>query len=473
MIAQLPSPYIVMSSPSLRFPLSVTLYLSLVLFLFSGCDDEEPPTNPGGESMAGAGADGGGASGGAGTEAGEAGAGESSSGEMGVASCMSDDACPPGTLCDLGEMACRVACNRDSECGPTASCVDSFCVERSPCEGGAGGTCGEGETCDCKGLCIPLITNPCQADIQCQVSEYCDPCQGQCRPRVAPCGACDDSLSCERTGDLCAPVGARGENYCLRLCTGQGSCDNLGPGYLCEAIGERGTFCVPERGECLGVTQCEQDAECEAGFFCNDRLQCQPACENDISCPDGLLCQGLRCGPPCTNDADCDPEEAVCEADGHCSIPGGCQSSRDCTEPETYCDLNASRCVSGCQVDNDCLDANQECVGGRCRPRGCSRNYQCSFGQVCDLESSMCVMAEGRHCEAGCDPMSSATSCGEGGQRCLSLQDEEENPLGDFCFEPCQPEPNACPQGYACQEIQDPNNGESFSICLRRCDLNP
>ena len=58
------------------------------------------------------------------------------------------------------------------------------------------------------------------------------------------------------------------------------------------------------------------------------------------------------------------------------------------------------------------------------------------------------------------------------GQRCLSLQDEDENPLGDFCFEPCQEEPNACPQGYSCETLEDPNVGE-LKLCIRRCDQNP
>ena len=448
------------------------LALCISLLVSVGCDDDNSDNSVSGENsvageMTGAGAMTGGESG----AGGELGGG--SGGDNGVASCAADNDCPPGTLCDLEQMACRTACDRDAECGPSSACISSFCVDLSACEGGIGGSCGEGNTCDCRGLCIPQQGNPCQGDLQCQVNEYCDPCQGQCLSRVTPCGACTESVSCERPNDICAPVGDRGETHCLRSCTGQGACDNLGPGYLCQELGAQGSFCVPESGECLGLTECSRDAECNPGFFCNERQQCQPSCIDDTSCPEGLLCQGLRCAPPCSMNTDCGSEGAVCEADGYCRIPGGCQSSRDCLEAETYCDLDSLQCVSGCQVDDDCLDANQECVADRCRPRGCSRNYQCSFGQVCDLESSMCVMAEGRHCESGCDPMMSETSCGTEGQRCLSLQDEEMNPLGDFCFEPCQPEPNACPQGYSCETLEDPNTGSSFSLCLRSCDIEP
>ena len=441
------------------------IIICLGMTISSGCDDDTPSTGDsntvGGQIEAGAEAGGSMMMG-----------GMSSGGEGGVASCMSDDDCPAGTLCDPATQACRSSCDRDQECGPSEGCISNFCTALDTCVGGVGGECNDGQVCNCNGLCIPLVGNPCQNDLQCQVSEYCDSCKGQCQERVKPCQPCTDSVSCERPDDLCAPVGMRGELACLRSCVGQGSCDNLGPGYLCQAVGSQGDFCIPEAGECAQLTECMRDAECEAGLFCNERFQCQPGCIDDTSCSDGLICQGLRCAPLCMNDEQCLAEGAVCGEDGRCQVPGGCQSSRDCAEAETYCNLDTLRCVSGCQVDDDCLDASKECVAGHCRPRGCSRNYQCSFGQVCDLESSMCVMAEGRHCEAGCDPMNSATSCGMDGQRCLSLQDEDENPLGDFCFEPCQEEPNPCPQGYSCQTLEDPNAGE-LKLCIRRCDISP
>lgn len=443
---------------------SLTLCLLCLVSLVSGCDSEEGKEGDAAGEIAG------GSLAGAMSTGGVSGGGETGGDSSGVASCTMDEDCPPGTLCDEGRQACRDACDQDSECGATSICQSGFCQVLEPCEGGVEGTCLEGSTCDCRGLCIPLVGNPCRGDLQCQVSDYCDPCKGQCLPRSLPCEACTSDVSCERSADVCVPVGARGEEYCLRACTGQGACDNLGAGYVCDALGGRGTFCLPEAGECTALRQCERDVDCVSGSFCNERGQCQPGCVNDISCSEGLVCQGLRCAPLCTGPSDCTAEGAVCESDGRCRIPGGCQSSRDCTEPETYCDLNTLRCVDGCQIDDDCLDANKECVAGRCRPRGCSRNYQCSFGEVCDVERSLCVMAEGRHCEAGCDPSASETSCGSGGQRCLSLQDAEENPLGDFCFEPCQPEPNECPQGYSCETIED-GSGSSFSLCIRQCDI--
>ena len=454
-----------------RAPLKLIAALSLALsaaLSLSACDDDEAQ-GPQGAGLSGAGAvANGGASalpGGQDTGGGSAGATAANS------SCMSDEDCPSGTLCDASSMSCQVGCLADADCGGRERCVENLCRALTPC--GEGGSCAEGSRCGCEGLCVPSVGAECMGNLQCATSDYCDSCEGQCKPRVAPCGVCRESESCERRGDACLPIGESPEKSCLRPCEGQATCDNIGPGYRCSALGsEQRSYCVPESGSCASVSQCSVDADCPADHFCNERLQCQPGClGEDSSCPAGQLCQGLRCGPPCAEATDCMIEGAVCE-EGRCAVPGGCTSSQDCGEPETYCDLNSNRCVSGCQVDNDCLDASKECIGGRCRPRGCSRNYQCSFGEVCDLETSQCVQAEGRHCEAGCDPQAADSSCGSEGQRCLALQDEEENPIGDFCFEPCQDEPNPCPQGYACQTLEDPNAGE-LKLCIRRCDVQP
>jgi hypothetical protein len=388
---------------------------------------------------------------------------------VGPSSCSTDEDCQAGQLCDQESMSCRLGCSSDLDCGPTSACINALCTPLPSCADGA--SCDANSMCNCDDRCVPMVGNPCTQDNMCPVSEYCNTCEGQCKPRVAPCAPCASTLSCERPADLCAGIGAQAQDVCLRACAGQGTCDNLGPGYECQDF-DGATYCIPASGTCEGLTGCSLDSECPPDQFCNERQQCQPGCEEDTSCPNGQLCQGLRCAPPCTVDTECGQEGAVCDDEGRCQIPGGCQSSRDCSEAETYCDLDQLRCVSGCQVDDDCLNAAQECLGGRCRPRGCSGNYQCAFGEVCDLESRSCQRAEGRHCEADCDPEAAETACGEMGQRCLSLKDEEDMDLGSFCFEPCQPEPNACPQGYSCTPIEDPNAGE-ISLCVRRCDLNP
>jgi hypothetical protein len=387
------------------------------------------------------------------------------------ASCTSNDDCSSPQACHPESNMCQVTCSTSEECVGDTLCLESFCQSAPRCDDST--PCPASLTCDCNNVCVTQVGAMCTTPLQCSTQEYCSMCEKQCKPKVAPCEPCTESDSCERSADLCTSL--NNESVCLRACTGQGTCDNLGPGYTCEALSETDstTYCKPTAGSCATLTGCGADQDCPVGEYCNDRQQCQPGCIDDTACAGGLLCQGLRCEPPCSTNGDCQ-EGAECQMDGYCKIPGGCQSSRDCLEAETYCDLSLLMCLAGCQVDDDCLDATQVCQNGSCTRRGCEFNYQCSFGEVCDVPSATCVMAEGRHCEINCDPMASDTSCGDGGQRCLSLQDEDENPLGDFCFEPCQEEPNTCPQGYTCTVIPDPNDMQNeLSLCFRNCSNTP
>ena len=389
----------------------------------------------------------------------------------GVGSCMGDDDCPAGTRCD-GDGVCRTACDDDLDCGERARCDGGFCRLLATC--GDGGACPADTACDCHGVCVPVTGNPCMRALQCPVDAYCDACSGLCAPKVAPCGRCGDDGACARGSDVCRPVGPRALTYCVRGCTPEPddvTCQRLGPTYECvEVAGEFG--CRPRGGECSDTGgDCERDSECPPDAFCNELLACQPGCADDTACPNGEVCHGLRCGPPCATNDDCDAG-LECDGDGHCEVPGGCVTGADCEVPETYCDRDARMCVDGCEIDDDCQDATKECLAGACRPRGCAGNYHCAFGEVCDHDTRGCVPAPGRHCEPGCDPMESETSCGDTGQRCLSLQDEDEMPLGDFCFEPCQPAPDECPQGYGCQELTDQDGNVMAELCIRRCDYD-
>ncbi|MEE2756821.1 MAG: hypothetical protein VYA30_09165 [Myxococcota bacterium] len=389
----------------------------------------------------------------------------------GPTGCQNSEQCPAGQLCDEATAQCRLACNADADCGPGRICnSDNFCVETSVCDSTS--DCAGGETCDCQNRCIPLTGVMCRGNLQCQADEYCDVCAGQCRSQVGQCGACFGDNACD-SRSVC--VGYRDEfaqtgrppGYCARQC--QGNCDVVGPEYECRSIS--GVMaCVPRAGECAERQACQEDTDCPPDRFCNERAECQPGCSGDVSCPQGEVCQGLRCGPPCTGIADC-PTGQTCEPDGRCRIPGGCMSSADCLEQETYCDRALMMCVGGCQVDNDCLDANLECFAGSCRERGCSGNYQCAFGQICNLATNQCEDATGAHCESGCDPMARDVSCGREGSYCISLQDRDDNPIGDFCFEPCEPEPNECPKGYSCIPVTDDMGNELGRICTTDCSL--
>ena len=438
---------------------SVVAALILGLIFFSGCSDDAD-TDAAGDSPTG------GVSGSGGGDGGGASGGMSGAGGMSPMGCADNSECAGRSICDPATSTCLLACVNDDECGVSQRCEGGVCIPRQSC--GAESPCPDGQACDCDGYCAVAEGNPCVRDLQCEALDYCDTCLGHCRPRAPQCGRCRDDSACD-SRSVCHPIGREGYGHCVRKC--QGSCGVVGPGYACEEVRENVSACVPNSRSCDAVLECEEDADCPAGRFCNLRRECQPGCVDDTGCPNGELCQGVRCAPPCMNDDACEGA-AVCGEDGRCTIPNGCATSADCAEAQTYCDRATNMCVPGCEVDNDCLDAGLQCVAGNCVERGCSGNYQCGFGEVCNLETSECEMAMGQHCAPDCDPMS-MMACGAEGSYCISLQDEDENPQGDFCFEPCAPSPNECPQGYRCTEIQDEMGNPVGNVCVRPCYLNP
>ena len=447
------------------------LVLCFVSTVATGCSDESEQTDLEAGPPTGDQRDGGSGHAGGDTSAGSD-AGSVIVNDGGIPlSCGSHDDCPPGARCVPGEGVCRPACDNDFECGSSAECgPNGWCVPLERC--GEDGACSNGKNCNCHGVCETTVGDACTMDLQCDADAYCDACGGQCKPKVEPCGRCSDRSSvCERHSDVCQPLGRAGWPYCLRGCAGQGNCDMLGPGYECRPIDANRSACLPRGGECSQPGDCNADSDCPDTHFCNERLFCQLGCVGDVECPTGMVCTNLHCHPACSVDDDCG-SSGECRPDGHCRIPGGCVSSADCPEPETHCDLTSQMCAPGCERDNDCLDANKECVDGRCLERGCAGNYHCAFGEICELESGRCVEAQGRHCEAGCDPQDE-NACGGPPARCLSLQDDEDNEVGDFCFEACQPAPNECPQGYSCVDLQDQDGNVVGQQCVRRCDREP
>lgn len=326
--------------------------------------------------------------------------------------------------------------------------------------------------CDCIGRCVPagIAEIPsCTADKNCGSENYCDVCAAVCRPLKTLCEPCEAAGECQDDG-ACIDFQAGGR-FCLRACVADPGCPQ--PGFRCEQVaGQSQKQCVPLSGVCSQPTLCGGDVDCEFGAICSDTAgKCVPGCPSDDVCPTGQVCSAFRCSPACSDESPC-PEGQECDDKGHCKLPGGCLEPADCLEPETYCDPQENLCKEGCLQDFDCKSSAKECLAGSCADKGCTANYYCAFGEVCELETGTCKMAEGPYCEPGCDPQSEA-SCGGEPNLCLSLQDDEGNELGDFCFVACGPDPaNACPQGYACQELEHPEKGV-FHLCFRDCTYDP
>ena len=376
--------------------------------------------------------------------------------------CASTADCSDGLVCSDGR--CVPACDDDSECGATERCetASGECVEAVPCEDSS--TCSTGETCDtCAGVCRPSTGGAvCQRDENCPgFDDYCDTCLGECQPKRELCAPCTADIQCGEDRDLCLNY-ASGSRACGVACGGDlPSCP---AGYACDT--EAGQ-CTPLTGDCGAVRQCEDDAECPGVQICSATGLCVPGCIADEACTAGNVCVGARCVPPCTSDSDC-ADGQTCE-DGRCKVPGGCTTSRECLEPETYCDRALGMCVDGCQIDDDCLDAAKECAAGSCVPRGCRGNYSCAFEQICELGTGLCEAAVGPYCDE-CNG-DDVDSCGAT-NACLNLQDADGNDLGAFCMVGCAADPdNACPQGYACEEID--LDGDIRRVCVRPCNIDP
>lgn len=172
--------------------------------------------------------------------------------------------------CRVGLADCRVnyACAQVDALATTGVCVPR-CSSDQDCADPVTFTC---RTCD--GLCVPrqnpagALGDPCLADTECGAGQVCritalTSNQKQCvRQCSRGCGMCP-------TGSTCTPA-ARGELFCLRDCTGPGTC---GPGLRC--------------------------ADTQVG------KSCLPACTSDTQCPVGQYCLGGECETPLEGDGGC------------------------------------------------------------------------------------------------------------------------------------------------------------------------
>ena len=138
----------------------------------------------------------------------------------------------------------------------------------------------------------------------------------------------------------------------------------------------------------------------------------------------------------------------------------------DCHEKETYCDANTRTCQPGCLLDFDCKSSARICDTSNkvCMDRGCTANYWCSCGQVCNLSNNKCETAVGKYCEV-CDQQQD-NPCGDKATMCIGFKDEKTNEdKGSYCMPPCGPDPdNPCPQGWQCEDVKDDKGAERGRI---------
>ncbi|NOZ00676.1 MAG: hypothetical protein GXP54_02145 [Deltaproteobacteria bacterium] len=425
--------------------------------------------------------------------------------------CKSDADCAPDEYCKMVEdcppcvdadPACDAPCLMKGECAPKTE--PSECQTDSDCE--------PGEYCKTETICPPCVDEdpPCKA-----------PCQvvGECLPQPQPeCQTdkdclqyefCDHSPWDEMVG-CCVPLDEDGagcpDGYPVcpgtckmkpGLCWNDADCEN---GQHCEgaSICPEGAACfaADHPGKCVAdePVECEADAECAPGQYCN------VLCGND-------WCKGT-CDPvpdgQCVKDADCSkgqkcvtgpcPACYPCPCFGTCEDtglePGQCWTDADC-EDEQYCDVvkcdpaTGEKCigpyeckpkpVEGCLSDKDCAeyeycdfivyDGTMDC----CPPNAfCDANIPPCEGGVCRLQPGLCWTDDDCAFNEQCEGVLFA-NCGD-------PTDPDVNCIGGDWPGKCAPKESECmsasdcPTGFTCEvETICPPCADDDPPCLAPC----
>ncbi len=379
--------------------------------------------------------------------------------------------------------------------------------------------------CDCNNACVqttPMAQGGCREDKNCGSAAYCDPCNKVCKPKLLACQDCDNDYQCDPdtrcVGEftylglgvsfekkVCAPL-------CLtstRVCTVEGAPVNS---FVCAdaAVDANYGACIPISLSCKDTVQkCNADSDCpdtvkqkcwtdlhicgcrdtlacDFGTYCNKNThKCVPGCSSDTECGKDKICDLGECRDACTgsltgsNVTGCPSElpsgfedKAWDCVKGHCKIPGMCFQPTDCIEQETYCDADTHTCKKGCLIDFDCKTSAKICdtQAKVCIDKGCTGNFECGCGQVCNLGNDHCETAVGKYCEP-CDQNNGDTACGEKTTMCIGFKDQKTNEdKGSYCMPPCGSDPdNPCPQGWQCEDVKDDKGVSQGKVCVRFC----
>lgn len=329
-------------------------------------------------------------------------------------------------------------------------------------------------------VCVAPGKGECDSQGECGTGEYCDPCLRKCAAAREVCDPCNADVQCKNAvvdgqpGSACLTY-PTGGSFCGRACLSAAGCPK---GYSCEQLaGLPAKQCVPNTKTCApGAGACKLDGDCPFTMVCSvDYGVCVKGCSADEACASGNVCSLGHCVPPCSGDGDCKvlASEAVC-VEKKCKIPGGCLGSEECEAKESHCDPATHKCAPGCWTDADCKDFAKKCENTKCVTKGCTKNYECAYGTVCDIPSGQCKPFEGLYC-AKCDPNDQEVkACGGKPNACFSFKDAQDQDKGSFCGIVCGSDPaGPCPSGWKCEELKDDKGASQGKFCLRPCYNTP
>jgi hypothetical protein len=169
-------------------------------------------------------------------------------------------------------------------------------------------------------------------------------------------------------------------------------------------------------------------------------------CENRCHCSAPLIC-----------DPDASEEGECVSAPPTCADNSGCECGR-------ICDLGT--CLDGCFNDGDCGD-EKKCVEVGPGNRTCF--WRCGDHQDCpdtDEVSYDCIDGACIPSVDLCAACEEDLDCGGPTDRCIEFRD-----LGAFCTKDCAANPNGCPDGFRCVDVnreEDGGNVEELRLCVPR-----
>jgi len=312
--------------------------------------------------------------------------------------CCTSPMCPVGQSCNIPglEGTCRAKlvlgtpCTDDAQC-LSINCVDGFCCDVEDC--GPGQSCGvagregscavlptatptatptptpqpNGRPCDDNGSCTSgnCVNNTCCSTPNCPPNQFCNISTnpGNCTPRQPEGTGCNQDSDCQTNNCNInipnPPVGFAGACAPVRTPT------PIGPGG-----------------------RCQETANCQPGFFCNEREGF--ICCNELECAANQTCRDPSQPGFCTllptptptrlpNGERCSPNSPEVCSSGNCVHNTCCQQAL-CVNDERCDILNfEGRCVPPltegalCEKNSDCSGSlqclNLDGTGARCGVR--------------------------------------------------------------------------------------------------------
>ena len=364
--------------------------------------------------------------------------------------CIDLDAVCPNLVCETEQVVvdgCPICeCAAVCEPGPAPECAGArllddctWTCELQPCQ--ADGDCGDGFFCSIDngtlppdpgapaqdppgaapiapgGVCLP-IDQPvgCFADTDCGSGFFCDLSNaggGTTDPLPPPPDGGGERPVPPPQAGICAPIS---------VCFSDVDC---APTAHCEFPGAADAL-VAVGGVCVDntVVSCASDFDCSAGSVCVNGTCAQPErpCFNDAECQAGEFCDFDAAGrvacPDVNGDGVCDEPIPAIEGVCHAVAPASCASDVDCAQGQV-CELtDQCVCTTECVDDGmggclpcDCPPNSGVCVDvviTPCATVRCTPDTTCQVDAnglaLCVPNAQLCssddVCAAGTHCNA-------------------------------------------------------------------------